>query len=279
MSVRKKTKWAVALAICAALLTGCAVLWNPFARPSLERSRIVVTPAPGVAAPAGRGDVLTIFYSGDGGWSNLDKQLGTEFAARGIPVVGIDTFKYFWRSRSPDEAAQQLDAMINQSLATWHKQRVWLVGFSFGADVLPSLVDRLPATTRARITQLALLSPSRDINFEIQFEGYMTARGRFKAFVKTVTEKFNTVPHYPAIPPLAALANQIPVVCYYGLDEKDDSLCTEPDLPAWVKVYGQPGGHHFDEGYVALAGQMIDGLPASAHAAITSASSRHAATP
>ncbi len=278
MSMSKGTKWALALVICASLLTGCAVLWNPFARPSLERSKIVVAPTPGVAAPAGKDDVLTILYSGDGGWADLDKRLGTEIAARGIPVVGIDAFKYFWRSRSPDEAAQQLDAMINQSLATWHKQRVWLVGFSFGADVLPSLLDRLPAATRARITQLVLLSPSRDVTFEIQFEGYMEARGRFKAFVKTVAEKFNTVPHYPAIPPLAALQNQPPVVCYYGLDEKDDSLCTEPDLPPWVKVYGQPGGHHFDEGYVALAGQMIDGLPASAHSTAATAAKHSTAT-
>jgi type IV secretory pathway VirJ component len=242
------------------------VLWNPFSRPSLDRSAIVVAPAAGVTAPAGKDDVLTILYSGDGGWSDLDKRLGTEFAARGIPVIGIDSFTYFWRSRSPDIAAQQLDALINQSLAKWHKQRVWLVGFSFGADVLPSLIDRLPAATRARIAQLVLLSPSRDINFEIQFEGYMEERGRFKAFVKTLTEKFNTVPHYPAMPPLAALQDQFPVVCYYGLDEKDDSLCTEPALPKWVQVHGQPGGHHFDEGYVTLAGQMIEGLPADRHA-------------
>jgi type IV secretory pathway VirJ component len=279
MTVRKKTRWAVGLAVSAALLTGCAVLWNPFARPSLERSKVVVAPAAGVAAPGGKDDVLTILYSGDGGWSDLDEQLGTEFAAHGIPVVGIDSFKYFWRSRSPDVAAQQLDGMINQALAKWHKQRVWLVGFSFGADVLPSLIDRLPAATRARITQLVLLSPSRDINFEIQFEGYMTERGRFKALVKKVTEKFNTVPHYPAIPPLAALQNKPPVVCYYGLDEKDDSLCTESDLPAWVKVYGQPGGHHFDEGYIALAGQMLDGLPSSRLPATAATASHPTATP
>lgn len=276
MNMRKKTRWTLALVVCAALLTGCAVLFNPFARPSLERSTITVTPTAGVAAPAGKGDVLTILYSGDGGWADLDKRLGTEFAARGIPVVGVDTFKYFWRSRSPDVAAQQLDALITQSLAKWHKQRVWLVGFSFGADVLPTIIDKLPPATRARITQLVLLSPSRDINFEIQFEGYMAAQGRFKALVKTITEKFNTVPHYPAIPPLAALQSEPPVVCYYGLDEKDDSLCTEAGLPAWVQVHGQPGGHHFDEGYVALAGQMIDGLPAQHPVAAATAANAHA---
>ncbi|TAN05945.1 MAG: virulence protein [Rhodanobacteraceae bacterium] len=248
---------------CAIVLAGCATLWNPFGRPSLARSTIVLQPPPGVTAPAGRGDVLTILYSGDGGWADLDKRLGTVFAARGIPVIGINSFKYFWRARSPDIAAEQLDTLIATSLAKYHKQRVWLVGFSFGADALPSLIDRLPAATRARITQLVLLSPSRDITFEIQFEGYMMTQGRIKAFVKTLTEKFNPVPQYPAMPAVVALDNQFPVACFYGLRDKDESLCTQAGLPGWVKVDGRPGGHHFKEGYVALAGELLAALPAS----------------
>ena len=242
---------------------GLAMIWTPFSKPSLEQSTVVLTPAADVAAPAGDGDVLTILYSGDGGWADLDKQLGNAFVARGIPVLGINAFKYFWRMRSPDVAAAQLDALMTKYLDQWHKRRVWLVGFSFGADVLPTIIDKLSPENRARITQLVLLSPSRDTSFEIQFEGYMMAQGRFKAFVKTLSEKLNEVPHYPALPPVVALDRQFPVVCYYGLDDKGDSLCTEPGLPAWIKVYGMPGGHHFDEGYQALAGQMIDGLPPS----------------
>lgn len=249
--------------IVAACVLGFALFWNPFARPSLEHSIVVVRPASGVQAPAGKSDVLTILYSGDGGWADLDKQLGTAFAARGIPVLGVNSFKYFWRARSPDVAAQQLDALITDSLAKWHKQRVWLVGFSFGADVLPTLVDKLSPAARSRITQLVLLSPSHDATFEIQFEGYMTAQGRFKAFVKTLSEKFNKVPEYPALPPVVALDDRFPVVCYYGTDDADDSLCTDKGLPAWVTVHGEAGGHHFNEGYERLAEQMIDGLPAS----------------
>lgn len=262
MSARRRVWWVSVVAVCAAALAGCAVVFNPFARPSLTQSAVVVAPAPDVTAPAGDGDVLTILYSGDGGWADLDKELGTVFASRGIPVVGINSFKYFWRSRSPEVAASQLDALIDESLIKWRKQRVWLVGFSFGADVLPTIIDRLEPAARARITQLVLLSPSRDLSFEIQFEGYMVAQGRFKAFVKTVSEKINKVPHYPALPPLVALADRFPVACYYGLDDKDETLCTAHGLPAWVEVHGLPGGHHFDEGYRALAGQMLDALPA-----------------
>lgn len=245
-----------------ACVLGFALFWNPFARPSLERSVVVVPPAPGVQAPAGKADVLTILYSGDGGWADLDKQLGTAFAARGIPVLGINSFKYFWRARSPDVAGRQLDALITESLAKWHKQRVWLVGFSFGADALPTLIDKLSPVARSRITQVVLLSASRDISFEIQLEGYMKPQGRLKMLVKNLSDAFNKVPDYPALPPVVALDNQFPVVCYYGKGDADDSLCTEQGLPAWVTVHGEAGGHHFDEGYQRLAEQMIDGLPA-----------------
>lgn len=271
----KQIMWA-SVGVCALVL---AAIWTPFSKPGLEQSTIVLEPAAGIAAPAGDGDVLTILYSGDGGWADLDKQLGDAFVARGIPVLGVNAFKYFWRMRSPDVAAAQLDALMTKYLDQWHKRRVWLVGFSFGADVLPTIIDKLSPENRARITQLVLLSPSRDTSFEIQFEGYMMAQGRFKAFVKTLSEKFNKVPHYPALPPVVALDQQFPVVCYYGLDDKDDSLCTESGLPAWIKVYGMPGGHHFDEGYQALATQMLEGLPSSATAAAETSGNDETAQP
>jgi type IV secretory pathway VirJ component len=255
-----------------ACVLGLALLvWTPFSKPSLEKSTIVLKPAAGVQAPAGKGDVLTILYSGDGGWADLDKQLGNAFVARGIPVLGVNVFKYFWRSRSPDVAASELDALMTKYLDKWHKRRVWLVGFSFGADVLPTIIDKLSPANRARITQLVLLSPSRDTSFEIQFEGYMITQGRFKAFVKTVLEKFNKVPHYDALPPVVAIKDRFPVVCYYGKEEADDSLCTDPGLPAWVTVHPKNGDHHFQGGYQPLAAQMVEELPATSSSAATPA--------
>ena len=263
MSLSKRGKRIMWAGIGACVL-GVALVWTPFSKPSLENSTIVLSPAAGVQAPAGEDDVLTILYSGDGGWADLDKQLGNAFVARGIPVLGINAFKYFWRNRDPNVAAAELDALMTKYLDQWHKRRVWLVGFSFGADVLPTLIDKLSPANRARITQLVLLSPSRDTSFEIQFEGYMITQGRFKAFVKTVLEKFNKVPHYDALPPVVALKHQFPVICYYGKDDADDSLCTDPGLPAWVTVHPKNGDHHFEGGYQPLAAQMIDEVPAAA---------------
>lgn len=250
-------------AVAGTCVLALAMIWSPFSRVSLEKATVVLPVSSASSAPpAGRGDVMTIIYSGDGGWADLDKQLGKAFVDRGIPVLGVSTFKYYWRDRTPEESARQLDALMTKYLGTWHKQRIWLVGFSFGADVLPSIVDRLSPANRPRITQLVLLSPSRDVTFEIELEGYMIRQGWFKRQLKTVLEHINPIRHYDALPPLQALHRQPPVVCYYGLDDSDDSACTAPALPKWVVVHPKKGGHHFDGGYQPLAQQMLDELPA-----------------
>ena len=250
-------------AVVACVAVAAAIVWNPFSRPSLEKSTVKLLATPGTHAPGGDSDVLTIIYSGDGGWRDLDQQLGKLLVARGMPVLGVSTLAYYWHQRSPEESAQELDPMITRYLAQWHKKRVWLIGFSFGADVLPSIVQHLSPANRAKISQMVLLSPSRDVNFEIALEGYMRENW-FKTKLKAVMEKVNPIPHYPSLPRVAALDNQPPVICYYGTDDSDDSLCSEKNLPPWLVVHAMPGSHHFDENYPALITRMLHELPTDA---------------
>ena len=85
---------------------------------------------------------------------------------------------------------------MTKYLGVWGKRRVWLVGFSFGADVLPTIVDKLSPENRARITQMVLLSPSRDVTFEIELEGYMIKQGWFKERLKDTLQRINPIRHY-----------------------------------------------------------------------------------
>jgi type IV secretory pathway VirJ component len=251
----------IAIVICLALIASL-IIWKPFPRPSMEDATVKLSPT--VPPPAGHDDVLVVFFSGDGGWRDLDQQLGKRLVARGLPVLGMSCLDYYWRNRSPEQSAQELDAMITKYTAQWHKQKVWLIGFSFGADVLPTIVDKLSPENRARLTQMVLLSPSQDVNFEIELEGYMMVRENWlKAHLKEVKEWINPVPHYPALPPITALQNQPPTICYYGHDDSDDTVCNDPKLPKWVKVYEMPGDHHFDYNYDGLATRMLGDLPAT----------------
>ena len=165
-------KFRVIAVVAVVAIAAALIIWKPLPRPSLEDATVKL--AATAQAPAGHDDVLAVFYSGDGGWRDLDKEVGSRLAARGIPVLGISCLAYYWRNRSPEESAQDLDALITKYTAQWHKQKVWLIGFSFGADVVPTIVDKLSPANRARISQVVLLSPSHDVNFEVELEGYMT---------------------------------------------------------------------------------------------------------
>lgn len=255
-----KRRNAIILAAAGLCVLGAALPWSAWSRVSLEQATVVL-PAAGHAPPLGKGDLMAIIYSGDGGWADLDKQLGNAFAASGIPILGVNTFKYYWRQRTADESAKQLDDLINQYVAKWDKPRIWMIGFSFGADVLPSIIDRLSPTNRERITQLVLLSPTRDVVFEIELQGYMAQQGWLSKTVKTALQYISPTRHYPALLPLQTLQGKPPVVCYYGLEDGNDSLCDRAGLPTSVKVHAKQGGHHFDGGYQALARQMLDELP------------------
>lgn len=265
----KRWKIVLLVAVVAGLIA-VLLAWSPWSRVSLAKATVVWPVAShSIAPPPGKGDVMAIIVSGDGGWADLDRRLGIAFIDRGIPVLGINSFKYYWRERDPAQTARELDALMTRYLGVWGKRRVWLVGFSFGADVLPTIVDKLSPANRARITQMVLLSPSRDGTFEIELQGYMIKQGWFKEHLKTLLQHVNPIRHFDPLPPLQALHGQPPVVCYFGLEDADDSICDEPGLPTWVTVHAKRGGHHFDGGYQPLAKQMLQELPAAASSVTT----------
>jgi type IV secretory pathway VirJ component len=162
---------------------------------------LVELPATGaVARPE-----LAVILSGDGGWAGLDKEVGGALAARGIPVVGWSSLQYYWHARTPEEAAHDLERTLRHYLAAWGRERAVLVGYSFGADVLPFLVQRLPADLRQRIAEVALLSPSTTAQFEfhvVEWIGHDAA---------------DALPTAPAIASLAGLR----LFCFKGEKEAD----------------------------------------------------------
>ncbi|TBR40271.1 MULTISPECIES: AcvB/VirJ family lysyl-phosphatidylglycerol hydrolase [Dyella] len=258
--MKRVFKWV--LVVWLLLILAGLLAWHPWHHASMDDSLVVLPAKEGVTPAAGREDVLTVFYSGDGGWRDLDKTMGGILADHGMPVLGVSLLKYYWRDRSPEASAADLDALIKRYGDQLGKKRVWLIGFSFGADVLPSVVDRLPPETRARIAQVVLLSPSKDVNFEIEMQGYMV-EGWWKTQTQNLMQSINPVHHYDALPPLLALGGKPPVICYYGKEDEDDTICARTDLPSWITVHVKKGDHHFDYDYEGLARQMIEELPAS----------------
>jgi type IV secretory pathway VirJ component len=182
----------------------------------------------------GSGDTLALLISGDGGWAGIDKELAAEISKQGMPVVGLDSLRYFWKARTPESTAADIDRILRYYLTAWNKRSVLLIGFSQGADVMPFIVNRLPSATRARLRLTALLSLSQKAVFEFHLQNWLS----------TSDDQVPTAPEVAKMRGVRAL-------CVYGEDD-DETMCTQPEAKT-LQVVKLPGGHHFDGDYPSLA--------------------------
>jgi type IV secretory pathway VirJ component len=224
---------------------------EPAALKDLPLVLVPAAPAPAAAAsaapstargPAPTGDLFAVMLSGDGGWAGIDKEVAAALAADGIPVVGLDSLRYFWTPRTPEGLAADLDRIVNTYAALLSKSRVMLIGYSQGADVLPFALNRVKPETRARIALAAILGMSEHALFEFHMTNWIADDNSGPA----------TLPEVNRI-------SGIPVLCIYG-EEETDSLCPHLD-PRAVTIVKLKGGHHFDGNYASLAQTILAARP------------------
>ncbi|PYB38287.1 AcvB/VirJ family lysyl-phosphatidylglycerol hydrolase, partial [Pseudomonas aeruginosa] len=117
---------------------------------------------PVLEVPAAKpSDIVTLFYSGDGGWRDLDKDSAEHMASMGYPVVGIDTLRYYWQHKSPEQSAADLSKLMQHYREKWGAKRFVLAGYSFGADILPAIYNRLPGKDQQQVKAMLLLALAR----------------------------------------------------------------------------------------------------------------------
>jgi type IV secretory pathway VirJ component len=190
--------------------------------------------------------VFAVLLSGDGGWAGLDKHVAAALAAKGVPVVGFDSLRYFWSARTPQGLAVDVDRVLREYAMRWGKQRALLIGYSQGADVLPFAVNRLPAASHALLARTVLMGPGEKASFEFHLGNW-------------VGKDHGGLQLMPEVRKLEA-AN---VLCLFGSDETG-SLC--PKIPpGHVTAEQLAGGHHFDGNYGALAERILADLPPKTH--------------
>jgi type IV secretory pathway VirJ component len=182
----------------------------------------------------GAGDLFAVFLSGDGGWAGIDKNVAAALVARGIPVVGLDSLRYFWSARTPQGLAADLDRMLRYYEFHWKRPRALLIGYSQGADVLPFAINRLSPAAHRRVVLGALLGLDDRADFEFHVTSWVV----------------NGASGLPVRPEVARLS--VAAVCIYG-DDDADSLCPHLQDLGRVRVMKLAGGHHFNGDYDAVA--------------------------
>jgi type IV secretory pathway VirJ component len=204
---------------------------------------IEVEAASAAGAPA---DTFAVLVSGDGGWAGIDKELAAHLAGAGMPVVGIDSLRYFWTERTPESFAADLERIIRHYRQKLERPRVLLIGYSQGADVLPFALNRLPAATRNDLALVALLGLAERAQFEFHLTSWVGSTG-------------GGLPTRPEVARLQAVPSNPPLLCVWG-EEDEDAICGSLSGPK-LTTLKMPGGHHFDGDYEGLARKLLAAIP------------------
>ncbi|MBM6593340.1 virulence factor family protein [Microvirga pudoricolor] len=197
---------------------------------------------PLVDLPAqGRNSAFAVFLSGDGGWRDIDKSIAETLSKNGMSVVGLDSLRYFWKRKDPDRIAADLERIVAAYEQRWQAQRVLLIGFSMGADVIPPVWNKLSKATRDKIKLVVLMGLEPTAAYEISIAGYLGV----SSDEVDIKNDLKTLP-----------ADR--VMCFYGTEEKadGDTACTLPEL-AGATLLERGGGHHLDGNYEAIAADIL----------------------
>lgn len=201
---------------------------------------------PLVEMPVAGSHRLVVVMSGDGGWADLDKGIAEELTRRGISVVGWNSLRYFWRQKTPAQVGADLSRVLESYSRRWQADDIALVGYSFGADVLPFAYPLLPETQQRQVHFMSLLGMSHGADFKVRMGGWL-GLGRQR--------------ETPVLPALMRV-HGVAVQCIHGTAEKD-SLCRDLRGEHVVQVVERPGGHHFDRDPARLTQIILDGWNAA----------------
>ena len=171
---------------------------------------------------------LMICISGDGGWKEFINELCNNFAGKGIPVVGIDALEYFRNYVPPEKVASDVTKLIEIYSKKWHKSKVILLGYSFGASVIPFVANRISGNVKKSVSLVAMLSPDRYADFEFHLSDWFNKSSK------------DALPVLPEIKEM----KQIRSILIIG--EKEDDAFINDIPPGFTKIIKIPGGHHYD---------------------------------
>ena len=181
----------------------------------------------------GNSDYYVIFLTGNGGYRKLAHSLTNYLISKNVSVLALNTKKYFWREKKPAQIACDLESLIDRYNVKWGMNKVVLVGYSMGAEVIPFVVNSMEDKHREELSDLILIGPWQKATFRINLLDYFMEVNK-GADIYTELQQMKTKTGY--------------IIC----DDNKISICHK-DLEGVIDHDILTGGHHFGGDYVTLS--------------------------
>ncbi|GLU52386.1 AcvB/VirJ family lysyl-phosphatidylglycerol hydrolase [Dyadobacter frigoris] len=206
----------------------------------VNESQLKELPIHAISSTSNPEKPMVFLITGDGGYTSFDQAFCKELADSGMPVVALDALKYFWNEKTPASTTADVEKLISFFKSKWQRDKVILIGYSFGADAFPFIYNNLNKTMRESVNLLAMLSPATEADFEIHITDMLSLpRGKRQYDVSAEVNKIKN----------------LKVVCIYGSEEEPEikSEIMNPEV-SFITV---PGGHHYNNAYKELVNSIM----------------------
>ena len=185
-------------------------------------------------------DKPLIFYiSGDGGFNKFSTQLCQSLNKNGYDVCSLNAKSYFDDKKTPEQTTTDISSYLDKQLAGRPNQQVAIIGYSFGADVLPFVLNRFSERILQKVTVSFIMSSSGSTDFETHWSDMLGGHAKRSMDVVSEINKITS-------------GN---IVILNGSDDNDLAL-----NKITLKKYTHevlPGGHHYDGATDQIAGLIL----------------------
>jgi len=183
---------------------------------------------------------VALLISGDGGWYGFEQSIADNLAKQGIPTIGLDSKKYFWNRRTPEETASDIAKALNFYSNEWGRDKFILIGYSLGAEIVPFIVNRLPEEIKSKVESAVLLSPATTTDFEIHISNMLGMGNR--------QNTYNTMDEITKM--------SVPTLIIFGDGEKTEIPELLSKTPVVIRKI--PGDHHYKFNLTLIMQTMKD---------------------
>jgi len=185
---------------------------------------------------------LLFYISGDGGFNKFSTNLCEALNKEDYDVVALNARTYFDDKKTPEQTTIDITNFLSKKLTGRQNQQVVFIGYSFGADVLPFILNRLPKNFEDKVKTSFLLASSGSTDFEIHWADIFG--GNTKRSMDVATE-------------INKLQNK-KIVIINGSEDRNLSR-NKITLNKFTFIV-LPGGHHFDGDIDEIVKEVTDNM-------------------